>query len=201
MSSARPRPAAVSAPVRAGVRPDNRRAALLEAAARHFARGGFEAASMRDIAREVGMLAGSMYYHFDSKDAVIEAVYALGVAQVTASVDHALAGVRGPWPRLEAACVGHLEALLADSPFARVMTADLSRLPPDLRRRLVARRDAYERRFTALVADLSLPRGLSRHLLRLHVLGALNWAPTWYRPGAASPAVIARSLVRAIRRR
>ena len=155
---------------------------------------------MRDIAGEVGMLAGSIYYHFASKDALIEAVYALGVGQVNESVDRAMVGVRGPWPRLEAACVGHLEALLADSPFARVMTADLSRLPAQLRRRLVQQRDAYEQRFVALVADLKLPQDIDRRLLRLHLLGALNWTPTWYRPGGASPAQIAHALVRSLRR-
>jgi AcrR family transcriptional regulator len=197
MASARPRGAAPPAPPAA--RPDKRRAALLEAAARHFARGGFEVASMRDIAREVGMLAGSMYYHFASKDALIEDVYALGVGQVTLAVERRLAGASGARPRLEAACIGHLEALLADSPFARVMTADLSRLPSGLRRRLVAQRDAYERHFVALLADLKLPAGVDRRLLRLHLLGALNWTPTWYRPGKASPADIARALVRSIR--
>jgi TetR/AcrR family transcriptional regulator, cholesterol catabolism regulator len=191
MSSSR-RPAAPHA--------DNRRDALLLAAARHFARGGFEAASMRDIAREVGMLAGSMYYHFASKDRLIEDVYALGVGQVTASVDRSLAGVRGAWPRLEAACVGHLEALLADSPFARVMTADLSRLPAGLRRRLVRQRDAYEQHFVRLIDELKLPSDIDPRLLRLHLLGALNWTPTWYRPGGASPAEIARALVRSLRR-
>ena len=179
----------------------NRRVALLAAAARHFANGGFEAASMRDIAREVGMLAGSMYYHFPSKDALIEELYALGVGQVTSAVERALVDVTGPWPRLEAACVGHLDALLSDSSFARVMTADLSRVPPRLRRRLVARRDAYEQRFTALISDLPLPPDIDRRLLRLHVLGALNWTPTWYRPGGETPAAIARALARCIRRR
>ncbi|MCW5749418.1 MAG: TetR/AcrR family transcriptional regulator, partial [Alphaproteobacteria bacterium] len=140
------------------------------------------------------------YYHFASKEALIEDVYALGVGQVTQSVDRALAGVRGAWPRLEAACVGHLEALLADSPFARVMTADLSRLPAGLRRRLVTQRDAYEQRFVALLGALRLPPDIDRRLLRLHLLGALNWTPTWYRPGGATPAAIARALVRSIRR-
>jgi AcrR family transcriptional regulator len=195
------RPAVAAESSKASSRADNRRRALLEAAARHFARGGFEAASMRDIASEVGMLAGSIYYHFDSKDALIEAVYALGVGQVTASVQGALTGVKGPWLRLEAACVGHLQALLADTPFARVMTADLSNLPGELRHRLVVQRDEYERVFVELVADVSLPHDIDAHLLRLHLLGALNWVPTWFRPGRATPATIARSLVRSIRRR
>ena len=117
---------------------------------------------------------------------------------MTASVDRALAGARRAWPRQEAACVGHLEALLADSPFARVMTADLSRLPAELRRRLVQQRDGCEQRFVTIIDDLKLPPDVDRRLLRLHLLGALNWTPTWYRPGGASPAEIARSLVRSL---
>lgn len=187
------------APLRAMERPDNRKPELLAVAARLFARGGFEATSMRDIAGEVGMLAGSMYYHFPSKNELIAAVYRSGVVQIGAAVDAALATARGPWPRLEAACVAHLESLLADRTHAAVMTADLSRLDAALRRRLVVLRDGYERRFVELVAPLPLPPGTDRSLWRLHLLGALNWTPTWYRPGGKSPAAIARSLVAALR--
>ena len=40
---------------------------LVEAAARVFARKGFDSASMEDIAAEVGVLQGSLYYHVSSK--------------------------------------------------------------------------------------------------------------------------------------
>ena len=86
------------------------RAKLLSVSARLFAKGGFEATSMRDIAARAGMLAGSMYYHFPSKNDLIAAVYEAGVAEIGAAVDEALDEARGPWPRLEAACVAHLES-------------------------------------------------------------------------------------------
>jgi TetR/AcrR family transcriptional regulator, cholesterol catabolism regulator len=175
------------------------RARLLTISARLFAKGGFEATSMRDIAGRAGMLAGSMYYHFRSKNDLIAAVYAAGVAEIGGAVDAAVARARGPWARLEAACVAHLEALLADQAHAAVMTADLSRLDRRLRRRLVAMRDAYEARFVELVAALPLPAGTDRSLWRLQLLGSLNWTPTWYRPGKKSPAAIARSMVAALR--
>jgi len=154
---------------------------------------------MRDIAGKAGMLAGSMYHHFPSKNDLIAAVYAAGVAEIGAAVDAAVARTRTPWARLEAACMAHLESLLADSAHAAVMTADLGRLDRRLRRRLVAMRDGYEKRFARLVAALPLPSGTDRTLWRLQLLGALNWTPTWYRPGGKSPAVIARSFVRALR--
>ena len=96
---------------------------LLTVSARLFARGGFEATSMRDIAGEAGMLAGSMYYHFPSKNELIAAVYEAGVAEIGAAVDAAVARARAPWTRLEGACVAHLETLLADRAHAAVMTA------------------------------------------------------------------------------
>ena len=172
---------------------------LLTVSARLFARGGFEATSMRDIAGEAGMLAGSMYYHFPSKNELIAAVYEAGVAEIGAAVDAAVARARAPWTRLEGACVAHLETLLADRAHAAVMTADLSRLDARLRRRLVVLRDGYEARFVELVEALPLAGGVDKALWRLHLLGALNWTPTWYRPGGKSPAAIARALVAALR--
>lgn len=175
------------------------RAKLIAVSARLFAKGGFEATSMRDIAGRSGMLAGSMYYHFPSKNDLIAAVYEAGVAEIGAAVDEALDKVRGPWPRLEAGCVAHLEALLADSAHAAVMTADLSRVEKRLKRRLVTLRDGYEKRFVELVAALPLPAATDRSLWRLQLFGALNWTPTWYRPGGKKPADIARAMVAALR--
>jgi AcrR family transcriptional regulator len=175
------------------------RAKLIAVSARLFARGGFEATSMRDIAGRCGMLAGSMYYHFPSKNDLIAAVYEAGVAEIGAAVDEALEKARGPWPRLEAGCIAHLEALLADSAHAAVMTADLSRLERRLKRRLVTLRDGYEKRFVELVAALPLPAATDRSLWRLQLLGALNWTPTWYQPGGKAPADIARAMVAALR--
>ena len=167
--------------------------------ARLFAKGGFEATSMRDIAGRAGMLAGSLYYHFESKNDLIAAVYEAGVAEIARAVDEAVAGQAGPWERLEAACAAHLDALLSNTAHAAVMTAELRRLEARLRRRLVVLRDGYERRFVTLVADLPLPRGTDRSLWRLQLLGALNWTPTWYRPGGKPPAAIARALVASLR--
>ena len=56
-------------------RQDNRRQQLLDVAARLFRERGYHVTSMRDIAREVGMLSGSIYYHFPSKEEMLLAVY------------------------------------------------------------------------------------------------------------------------------
>ena len=48
----------------------NRRADILRAAGTLMAAKGYDATSMRDISASVGMLPGSVYYHFPSKEAL-----------------------------------------------------------------------------------------------------------------------------------
>src|SRR5438270_6135355 len=85
---------------------------LLDEAARAFAQRGFAAASVREIVEPVGMLPGSLYCHFATKEALLAAVYKEGVERIGAAVDAAVARFSEPWQRLEAACVAHLGSLL-----------------------------------------------------------------------------------------
>jgi AcrR family transcriptional regulator len=179
------------------VRSDNRREALLDAAARLFGSRGYAATSTRDIAAEVGILAGSIYYHFPSKEALALAVHERGVNSILSAVQAAIAdGSQEPWARLEAACLAHLDALLNGGSYAQVVTPNFARaLPAAFVSTLIRQRDTYERLFVELVDALPLPRGTNRRYLRLALLGSLNWALTWYRPGGDSPKVIARRIV------
>ena len=61
---------------RAGVTSEEMKHDLLSAAARVFARSGFEAASIADICDEAGMSTGPVYRHFESKHGLFNAVLA-----------------------------------------------------------------------------------------------------------------------------
>jgi AcrR family transcriptional regulator len=181
-------------------RQDNRRRQLLDAAARRFALQGFRATTIRDIAGDAGMLPGSLYYHFASKNDLLLAVYEEGVRRIAANVDQAVARVAEPWARLEAASTAHLKTVLDRSDYAQVIVRVLPQDARDMSGRLVALRDQYERRFERLVNDLKLPSRADRRNLRLFLLGALNWAQVWYRPGEEAPVDIARRFTGYLRR-
>jgi AcrR family transcriptional regulator len=51
-----------------------RRREIVRAATRVFAEKGFSSATVRDIADDAGTLSGSLYYYFDSKEAIAEEV-------------------------------------------------------------------------------------------------------------------------------
>jgi hypothetical protein len=68
-----------------------------------------------------------------------------------------------------------------------------------MQRQLRAERDRFEAIYRRLIDDLPLPPGIDRSLLRLQLLGALNWTRTWYRPGKRGAADIAAHLVKVLR--
>jgi hypothetical protein len=73
--------------------------------------------------------------------------------------------------------------------------------PPALQPRLNRERSAYEDRFRALIAALRLPPDVDQSLLRLSLLGAINWTRLWYRPNKLTPAQLAHHLVNKILRK
>ena len=179
---------------------DSRLPKVLDEAARLFRTRGFEGTSVREIAKAVGMLPGSLYCHFETKEALLVAVYVKGVQQIIEAVQSAVAGVDDPWERLEAACVAHLEAILHDDDYAQVVVRVRPTDVPVAHESLIELRNSYEDLFTGLIRDLPLARGADRRVLRLMLIGAMNWSQTWYRPGGRfNPRAIARKFIALLR--
>src|SRR5690606_4596569 len=61
-----------------------RREYLVKLAAERFARKGFQATTVRQIAQEAGILSGRLYHHFGSKEAIVDEVLSTFLDDVTA---------------------------------------------------------------------------------------------------------------------
>lgn len=166
-----------------------------------FAERGYQATTLRDIASAAGILAGSVYHHFPSKADLFAEVHREGFRSLIEAVSQAVAREQEPWARLEAAFTAHLEQLLSGQAIASLTNVAI--LTPDqghLLKQIQQTRDKYEDLIRQLIAEVPLPPHIDRSLLRLALLGALNWTQVWYRPGKKTPAQIARNLVDSIRR-
>lgn len=188
-------------------RAETRRRKVLSVASDLFATKGFEATSMRDVATAVGMMSGSLYYHFASKEDMYVAVQDASVSKIFDWVQAAIARfgepwAGDPWERLEAAAVAHCEALLDRSGFRVLVTPIFPPgLDPKVRQKLVEQRDRFERMMDEVIDALQLPPNINRQVFQKHYLGAINWVGVWYEPGGPlEPAEIARQIVRALKR-
>ena len=181
-------------------RRDNRRGRILDAAAVEFARSGYSATSVRDIAAAAGILPGSMYYHFASKEDLLAAVHAAGIQRIKERVRAAIETADDPWGRLEAACATHVETLHASKDYGSVIATEFPRRhSPKLAARMIEERDDYENVFRTLIDDLPLPESTSRKYFRLALIGAMAWSIAWYRPGEDTAEEIARHIVNLFR--
>ena len=64
----------------------NKRAQILQAAVRVFARQGYEATRVGDVAKDAGVAYGLVYHYFGSKEAVLEAVFREAWGRLLAAV-------------------------------------------------------------------------------------------------------------------
>ncbi len=174
---------------------------ILDAAAALLHRRSYEATTVRAIAEAAGIKAGSLYHHFASKDAIVACVVDEGVRVVHEAVCAALAALppdAGPRAQLQAAAQAHLVSSLRHGDYTSASLRSFAHLPPAVRRNCAVRRRRYEAVWAGIVEASGeaglLPPHLSRDVVRLALLGAVNWAGEWYRPGPLSIERIARDL-------
>lgn len=135
---------------------------------------------MRDIAAATGILPGSIYYHFDSKDELLLQVYRAGVDQITSAFNLAVTSFDDPWDRLRAGMSALIQAVSQEGAQTRVIFKVQPDEVPAYKNQLVAIRDEFEALFRATIDDLPLNPWVDKHLLRLMLLGAGNHTQLWF---------------------
>lgn len=97
-----------------GTRPrrsGDRRSALLAIAAQLFARRGYTQTTVRDIADEAGILSGSLYYHFPSKEAIFSEIMRGFMGELQDRFRQVVDGDAAPPQQLDSLIRGALETI------------------------------------------------------------------------------------------
>ena len=171
---------------------------ILDAAARIFRQKGYAATTLNEIAVAAAMKAGSFYYHFTSKEEILEEVLNIGMQRVHDAVvgsQQALPPNVAHEGRLRAAVEAHLATLLRHGDYTSANIRIFGQVPTAVQRRHLRRREAYGKYWRRLLVDAqragALRSEIDLSLLRMLLLGALNWSVEWYKPTKKSIAVIA----------
>jgi AcrR family transcriptional regulator len=174
---------------------------ILDNAARLFRVKGYAATSLRDIASASGMKAGSLYYYFDSKDAIVSEVLRLGVTYVLAEVRRAVEALgdeADAHELFQTAVTAHLRALLQSENYTSANIRIFGQVPPEIKEKHLPLRDIYERFWADLFARCSKTAGFNpdRNLryARLFLLGTLNSTLDWFDPDRAPVEEVSKEL-------
>ena len=162
---------------------------ILDVAARLFRERGYAGVSLRAIAAEAGMQAGSLYYHFDSKEDLVVEVLDQGIRAVHRAVAEAVERLPGDVTGerlLRTAIEAHLASLLRLSDYSSANVRVFGQAPESVRRRCLAVRQAYDAFWDELLRQAqargALRAGADLRTARLLTIGALNASLEWFQP-------------------
>ena len=162
---------------------------LLQVAAHLFRQRGYLATNVREIARAANMKSGSIYYHYPSKEALLEAVMNRAILEVTSAVKSALEGLPADTPfrdRIRAAMTAHLAAIHEYGDFVIASRQSIDMLPEQARKQHLRLRREYGDIWRELLEQGQQAREVRADLdmlpIQMFIFGALNWTSEWLDP-------------------
>src|SRR6266481_3958854 len=169
------------------MQPDNRpvREKILAAAVHLFAEYGYNAATMRDIARMAGIQAASIYYHYASKQALLVEIMDTHMQRLDAKLEHIVGKQGTVQQRLYEAIANHIHLHTRYKSEFFIIDTEIRALEGNNRTYILSLRDHYE----ALLQDL-LQDGMEQGVFRSSDVKVLSYAiiamctevSTWFRP-------------------
>jgi TetR/AcrR family transcriptional regulator, fatty acid metabolism regulator protein len=99
--------------------------AILRAAIKVFARGGFFNSKVADVAKEAGVADGTVYLYFKNKDDILVSIFNHVTEQALAHARTILAELEDPAEKLKRIIAGHLDMYARDRNLAIVFQVEL----------------------------------------------------------------------------
>jgi TetR/AcrR family transcriptional regulator len=162
----------------------SRRAEILRSAVAAFRRRGYHGASVDEIAGTLGMTKGNLYYYFKNKEEILFFCHDWSLDILLDRLDEVQAQGGPPDRKLRRLIVAFVHMII-DELHGTALTLDLQALSPAHLKRVIAKRDRFDRGLRGIIED-GIASGAfapgDPKLLTFAVLGAANWITRWYDP-------------------
>lgn len=175
---------ATDAPARRG-RPGYDRDGILAVAVQVFNEQGYDATSVSDLARRLGLAKSALYHHFSSKEELLSVALEAALGGLEAVLDDPRALTGAASDRLRFVLTGATDVLVAQLPAVTLLLRVRGNSPVE--QAALERRRVFDHRVTDLVAAAQAEGGVRDDVdaavaARL-LFGMINSVVEWYRPG------------------
>lgn len=165
---------------------EEKRGAIIEAAAPLFAEKGFDGASLADLAEACATSKSLIYHYYASKEDILFDLMGRHMDELLEEVDeNALED--DPDTALRAFARGLLRKYEGAAARQKVLLYEIGRLPAQYRKEIVEKERRLIAHAEAIIARAA-PKSADRARLRASVMlfyGMLNWTPNWFRPSGS----------------
>jgi AcrR family transcriptional regulator len=170
-------------------KPETRLEEVLQSAANIFFAKGFHATSIEDVARDVGMLKGSLYYYIKSKEDLLFQLLLAGIEDGDAFIAQQIDREGDPVEQLEKAIRAQMDYIIQNRVPFGLFLHEFDSLSGKRQHKLIAVMSRYNSRFVELVR-----RGQEQGkimegepwIIVNGILGMCNWLYRWYDPDQVS---------------
>ena len=131
------------------------------AAVQLFAKMGYHAAPLRDIASLAGIQAASIYYYYPSKQALLVEIMDTHMRQLNANIERVIALPTSVPERLYEAIASHIRLHTSYKAEFFIIDTEIRALEGENREKIIALRDQYEHRLQDLLKE-----GMDQGVLR-----------------------------------
>jgi AcrR family transcriptional regulator len=171
-------------PVTRAIATTDRRIDILKSAAAAFRRRGYHGASVDEIASALEMTKGNLYYYFRNKEEILYACHDYSLDVLLALLEDVEREATSPDVKLRKLVLAFVHLIL-DELQGTALTLDLQALSPPLLRKVVARRDRFDRGLRAIIQqgiDERIFAPGDPKMVAFAVMGAVNWITKWFDP-------------------
>ncbi len=156
---------------------------VLRSAANIFFAKGFHATSIEDVARDVGMLKGSLYYYIKSKDDLLFQLLLAGIEDGDAFIAGQIDEAGEPVEQLERAIRAQIDYIIKNKVPFGLFLHEFDSLSGKRQHKLISVMSRYNARFVDLVRKGQEQEKLIEGepwLIVNGILGMCNWLYRWY---------------------
>ncbi|MCP1844686.1 AcrR family transcriptional regulator [Bradyrhizobium sp. USDA 4524] len=160
--------------------------AIRKAGVRLIFEHGYEAMSLRQLAAEVGIQAGSLYNHISTKQDLLFDLVQDHINDLLRELDLALEGKADPVEKLRAFVAFHVTYHMTRKREVFIANSELRSLDAKNYDAVVALRGAYEQRLAQILTDGAADGAfevVDIQVATFAILALLTGLCTWYRPG------------------
>jgi AcrR family transcriptional regulator len=164
-----------------------RRIDILRSAAAAFRRRGYHGASVDEIAGALHMTKGNLYYYFKNKEDILFACHDYSLDILLDLLVRVESSPEPPDQKLRSLILAFVHTIL-DELHGTALTLDFEALSPPLLKRVIAKRDRFDRGMRAIIED-GMAKGLfapgDSKMVSFAIMGAVNWIIKWFDPAGA----------------
>jgi TetR/AcrR family transcriptional regulator, cholesterol catabolism regulator len=157
---------------------------MYRTAAQMFRDRGFDATSVSDIARALGLTKAGLYHHFESKEALLFEIMMFGLDKVRDEVIVPARVIRDPEERLRQLVMRHARITTRGQGAVAHLGDEIRALPPQARKQIETRMRVYFDLIRDTLGELHAAgqlRQIDRTVATFSLIGMILWLPRWFR--------------------